>query len=268
MNHPLTLTLLGCGKMGTAMVRGWLASDLKLHINIIEPNALENGLTSHKNVTHFETPNAAITASDIFILAVKPQVMQQACESIKEFIKPHALILSIAAGQSLERFAGYFGEDQPAIRVMPNTPAAIGKGVSVLVANTHVSAIQKRHAETLLESAGLVRWIEDEALMNAVTALSGSGPAYVFLMIETLAKAGEKAGLAPNLAMTLSRQTVIGAAALAEAESSTPAATLRQNVTSPGGTTAAALDVLMNGELQELFDKALLAAKSRGEDLG
>lgn len=268
MNDSLTLTLLGCGKMGAALLRGWLAAVPNLRVNVVEPNPLPAELSGHSNITHYTAPDNKLSGSDIFVLAVKPQVMKQVCESVRDFVAPGALILSIAAGQNLAAFAGYFGENQPAIRAMPNTPAAIGKGISVLVANAHASAAQKAQAESLLSAAGLARWVEDEALMNAVTALSGSGPAYIFLLIETLAKAGEKAGLTPDLAMTLARQTVIGASALAEAESETPASTLRENVTSPGGTTAAALDVLMNGELQELFNKALLAAKARGEALG
>ena len=151
---------------------------------------------------------------------------------------------------------------------MPNTPAAIGEGVTVAVANSHVTEEQKRQADALLRATGEVRWIENEAKMDAVTALSGSGPAYVFLLIETLAKAGENQGLPAEMAMRLARQTVIGSAALAERDAAIPAATLRQNVTSPGGTTAAALKVLMDsGEMQALFDRALDAATRRSREL-
>ncbi len=253
--------------MGGALVRGWLASGLDAHINILEPGTLDSSLKKEGAVTHFTAPAAPLTDSDIFVMAIKPQVMGQACADLKPFVKPDALILSIAAGQSLARFAQYFGENQPVIRAMPNTPAAIGKGISVLVANSHVNDTQKTHATVLLETSGEVCWVEDEALLNPVTALSGSGPAYMFLLIETLAKAGENAGLEPEFAMRLARQTVIGAAALAENAPGTPAGTLRQNVTSPGGTTQAALEILMNGDLQELFDTALAAASKRAEEL-
>ena len=179
-----------------------------------------------------------------------------------------ALILSIAAGQSLAALESFFAAGQPVVRSMPNTPAAIGKGVSAAITNRHVSDKQKAMASRLLEASGTVSWIADESLMDAITALSGSGPAYVFYLIEALAKAGETIGLDPQLSMSLARQTVIGSAALAEDSCDIPAEILRKNVTSPGGTTEAALKILMDGEFQALLNEALKAAKDRGIELG
>lgn len=255
--------------MGSALLEGWLNAFPAHEFAVIEPNQIPK--TLENKVLHGKTANDInefISDSDMVVLAVKPQVMSDICLDLKPFINEAALILSIAAGQSLANFASYFGEVQPVIRAMPNTPAAIGKGMSVAVANNHTSEKQKTLASALLESAGLFEWVEGEDLLNAVTAVSGSGPAYVFHLIEVLERAATEAGLSTELAATLARQTVIGSAALAEAQSETPASTLRENVTSPNGTTAAALEVLMNGEMQDIFTKAILAAKKRGEELG
>jgi len=201
------------------------------------------------------------------MLATKPQIMDNICAGLKDHLHKDTLILSIAAGKSIAYFEGYFGNDHPIIRTMPNTPAAIGKGITVACPNAAVSAAQKKNAETLLKAGGLVDWLEDENLLNAVTALSGSGPAYIFHLIETLAKTGEQIGLSRDLAEKLARQTVIGSAALAEDDEGTPASQLRKNVTSPGGTTQAALEILMDGRLEEIYKEALNAAKTRGEEL-
>ncbi|MEM7651396.1 MAG: pyrroline-5-carboxylate reductase [Pseudomonadota bacterium] len=265
MSTPNNITLIGCGKMGSAMAQGWLSSSLDIQLTIIEPNDI-----AVEGAHHFKTINnaqSALEKTDIIVLAVKPQIMSDVCAALKPHLKENALILSIAAGQSIATFEGYLGGAQPIIRAMPNTPAAIGKGISAAIANTHASEEQKAIAHKLLESAGKVEWLNDETLMDAVTAVSGSGPAYVFYLIEMLSHAGTKAGLPADMAMSLARQTVIGSAALSEAESQADAATLRKNVTSPGGTTAAALDVLMNGETQEIFDKAIEAAKTRSREL-
>ena len=258
------IILVGCGKMGGALLRGWQNAKIDASYTVIEPGPLP---PEFKNIAHLPAANAEIAGADMIVLAVKPQVLREVCVALKLHIGDKAPVLSIAAGQSLAALTGNFSAAQPVIRSMPNTPAAIGKGITVAVANVHVKPDQKILAETLLAAAGQVLWTDDESLLNAVTALSGSGPAYVFYLIETLAKAGEAAGLSPLMAMTLARQTVIGSAALAEHEPETTAAQLRKNVTSPGGTTEAALKILMNGEMEELFKKALLAAKKRGEEL-
>lgn len=252
------------------MLRGWLASDIDAQYNVIEPHGAPNFIKDEPRVTYAETVTEIaenLVKTDICILAVKPQVMKDVCAVLKPLITPNCLILSVAAGQNIGNFESYFGEQQPIIRIMPNTPAAIGKGMSVAVANAHPTNEQKDLSTKLLECSGKVEWVEDETLMDAVTAVSGSGPAYIFYLIEALTKAGENAGLDADMAMTLARQTVIGSAALAEQDADTPASTLRENVTSPNGTTQAALDVLMDGRLQEIYNEALIAARERGKEL-
>lgn len=268
MNYTKPSVLLaGCGKMGGSLLRRWLADSRFSHITVFEPFSLPDEFSS-PTITHHaaaaDLPSG--TSFDLLVLAVKPQTMAEACTTLKPYAA-NALILSIAAGTPLSFFETQFGATTPIIRTMPNTPAAIGKGATVAVANAACTAAHKALADTALNGTGLVEWITDESLMNAVTALSGSGPAYVFYLIEALKKAGADIGLPPALAAALARQTVIGAAALAETDAQTSPATLRQNVTSPGGTTAAALEVLMAGEFQDILTRALGAAKKRGEEL-
>jgi pyrroline-5-carboxylate reductase len=263
------ITLVGYGKMGQALLEGWLNSPINAKFTIIDPQ-IDKKLENTPLKTHYsstEDAQSALNTTKMVILAVKPQIMANVCAELKPHIAPDAAIMSIAAGQTIANFERYFSPSQPIIRTMPNTPAAIGKGMSIAVANTRIRAQQKELAEALLTSAGKIEWVQDENLLDAVTAVSGSGPAYVFHLIEILTKSAESAGLTPALAATLARQTVIGAAALAENEPETPAATLRENVTSPGGTTAAALEILMNGEWQDIFDRAIAAAKDRGQAL-
>lgn len=268
----LSIALIGCGKMGSALLRGWLSSGLVKHVYVLDPGGLPEEFEddSPAHITFFDKPvmfAGAHPPASIFVIAVKPQIMDEVCPAIKKSIPEEALILSIAAGQTIRNFENFFGAEQPIIRSMPNTPASISKGITVTCPNTHVTTAQKQTATELLKTVGHVEWISDETLMDAVTALSGSGPAYVFLLIEAMASAGIKAGLEPAFSMKLARQTVIGSAALADREP-TPAATLRQNVTSPGGTTAAALNILMSSPgIQELFDKAIAAAAARSKEL-
>lgn len=268
----LSLALIGCGKMGSALLRGWLASGRIKHVYILDPGGLPDEFEDEVpgRITFYDKPETFAGArppASVFVIAVKPQIMDDICHAIKKAIPAEALVLSIAAGQTIAKFENYFGGTQPVIRSMPNTPAAISKGMTVGCPNTHVSPAQKSLADELLKAVGMVEWLDDETLMDAVTAVSGSGPAYIFLLIEAMAAAGEKAGLEKDFAMKLARQTVIGSAALAEAEN-TPAETLRKNVTSPGGTTAAALSVLMADEgMQDLFDRAIDAATRRSREL-
>lgn len=250
--------------MGASLLKRWLDDGRFRAINVLEPFDLP--LTS-PSITHYKTPEGIPANPDILILAVKPQIMTEVCTALKPLIGDKTLVLSIAAGTPIAFFENVFGPQTPIVRTMPNTPAAIGKGATVAVANACCAPAHKALADNALRGTGLVEWIDDETLMNAVTALSGSGPAYVFYLIEALEKAGTGIGLPPDLAAKLARQTVIGSAALAEASPALSPTTLRQNVTSPGGTTAAALDVLMNGEFQEVLNKALRAAKKRGEKL-
>ncbi len=265
MNASLKITLIGCGKMGSALLRGWLNEDISADFKVIEPHDIPFSGIDHFRVTAEGSKDLA--TSDIVVLAVKPQIMNEICNNVQKYISKETLILSIAAGQSVESFENYFGTEQPIIRAMPNLPASVGKGISVAIANKSVSDNQKQQAHILLETAGKVEWLDNESLINAVTALSGSGPAYVFHLIEILTSAGVKVGLPKELSEILARQTVIGSAALAENEANIDAATLRKNVTSPGGTTEAALKTLMDGRLQELFDNALLSAAQRGHEL-
>jgi pyrroline-5-carboxylate reductase len=256
------IALIGCGKMGRALLDGWVSAKIKSSFIVVEPSGVKN---PPKSVRVLKKPGKELKDCDVIVLAVKPQVMNDVCAALKPFVKKDALILSIAAGRSIGGFKKIFGAKQPIVRAMPNLPAAIGKGISVAV-SSNIKPAQKKIASQLLAAAGHVEWVKNEKLMDAVTAVSGSGPAYVFLLIETLAKSGEKAGLDRNLSMTLARQTVIGSAALAEADK-TDTATLRKNVTSPAGTTAAALEILMDEKMQKIFDRAIQAAKKRSMQL-
>mgnify|MGYP000945697760 FL=1 len=265
-----TLALIGCGNMGSALLHGWLQQEHGRNYLIVEPHSLPAAFLSHKNIRRAPSPESAadeLQTAQTVVLAVKPQIIRDVCAQLAPCLPESALIISIAAGTTLHALEQVLGGARPIIRAMPNTPAAIGKGISVLTANRHVTPAQKESASFLLKPAGQVTWIDDEKLMDAVTALSGSGPAYIFHLIEILSEAGKSIGLPAALAQTLARQTVIGSAALADKRSDIDAATLRQQVTSPGGTTAAALDVLMNGKLQEIYNAALAAAKKRGEEL-
>lgn len=264
--------LVGCGKMGTAMIHGWMGADLLKRATILDPEEIHDSLMIFQSLFHVKQA-ADIDFSDIDMvtLAVKPQIMTLVCEGLNRVIpdslKPTLPILSIAAGKDTPYFKTLFGEQTPVIRAMPNTPAAIGRGVSALYATPNVTPAQKTIASDLLGALGKTLWLDDENKMDAVTAVSGSGPAYVFYLIEAMASAGEKAGLAPDDAMMLARQTVIGSAALAAQEHKIPASILRQNVTSPGGTTEAALSVLMDGKFQDIMDEAIAVATQRSNEL-
>ena len=268
----ISIALIGCGKMGSALLRGWLASGQVNHVYVLDPGGLPEEFEDEapERVTFYDKSEmfaGARPPASVFVIAVKPQIMDQVCNTIKKAVPEDALVLSIAAGQTIAKFEGYFGKNQPVIRSMPNTPAAVAKGITVGCPNINVSPAQKTLADNLLKAVGKVEWVSDEGLLDAVTAVSGSGPAYIFLLIEAMAAAGVKSGLDKDFAMKLARQTVIGSAALADADP-LPAETLRKNVTSPGGTTAAALDVLMSSSgVQELFDKAIAAATARSKEL-
>lgn len=268
----LSIALIGCGKMGSALLRGWLSSGQVKHVYVLDPGGLPEEFEDEAptRITYYDKPEMFAGARppvSVFVIAVKPQIMDEVCHAVKKAVSVDALVLSIAAGQTIARFENYFGATQPIVRSMPNTPAAIAQGITVCCPNTHVTASQKICADALLKAVGHVEWVSDENLLDAVTAVSGSGPAYIFLLIEAMAAAGAKAGLNLDFAMKLARQTVIGSAALAGADPS-PAEILRKNVTSPGGTTAAALDVLMAPSgMQNLFDKAIAAATARSKEL-
>ncbi len=268
--NALSVLLIGCGNMGGAILRGWINTPQISNITVLDPSALAPDLRSCAKITHFQNAGDAknaINAVNIIIMAVKPQIMDDVCQSIYPNLPNKTPIISIAAGKTCAYFENRFGLDRPIIRVMPNLPAQIGKGISVLYANKAATELQKEWAQILFLPCGGVQWLADETLMDAVTALSGSGPAYLFHLIETLAASGTGQGLPKDLAMTLARQTIIGSASMVENASDTPARTLRENVTSPGGTTQAALDILMNGDLQKIYDQAIKAASSRSKEL-
>jgi pyrroline-5-carboxylate reductase len=260
------VVLLGAGKMGFALARGWIAAGLPPgQLVLVDPQPAE--IVSRYAEEHGIrlTDSAAGILTHVLVLAVKPQVMKTAMQEVAPVVGPHTLVLSIAAGVRMETLKAGLGSGR-VVRAMPNTPAQVGKGITGLVGQA--GEADRRTAEALLQAAGPVVWLEDEAQLDALTAVSGSGPAYVFYMVEALAVAGMRQGLSPAQAMQLARQTVIGAAALMEADPQ-PVSVLRENVTSPKGTTAAALQVLMAADgLEDLMDRAVRAARKRSEELG
>jgi pyrroline-5-carboxylate reductase len=261
-----TIALAGAGKMGGAMLTGWLAGGLDgRRVVVIEPHpSPEIGALAAQGIRL--NPAAQDTGEvDTLVVAVKPQSFRETGATFKPFTGPSTLVVSIMAGTTIASLEAVCGGS--VVRAMPNTPAAIGRGITVAVAAKNVSAAQRAIADALLRATGSVEWVDKESLMDAVTAVSGSGPAYVFLLAEELARAGIAAGLPAELATKLARETVAGSGELLH-RSELASATLRQNVTSPGGTTAAALDVLMgpNG-LQPLLTRAVAAATQRSKDL-
>jgi pyrroline-5-carboxylate reductase len=264
-----TIVLVGCGQMGSAMLRGWLAGEAAERFVVIEPMGTVPALADAPGVGWHsradELPDAL--APDAVVLAVKPQVINDVLPAYRRWARPGTLFLSIAAGKTIAGIARHLGPEAAIIRCMPNTPAAIGRAITVACPNPHVAPAQRGLCEALLAAIGESAWVEDEPLMDAVTAVSGSGPAYVFLLIEALAAAGARAGLPPDLALRLAKETVAGAGELARLSSDAPSR-LRENVTSPGGTTRAALDVLMaEPGLSELLERAVAAATARSRDL-
>ncbi len=250
--------------MGGAMLTGWLAQGLDpARIVVIEPSPSPDisALTAQGITLN---PTAA-RAADTLVVAVKPQMFREAGAHLKSLVGDTTLVVSIMAGTTITVLQEVCGG--AVVRAMPNTPAAIGRGITVAVAHQNVSAAQRAVADALLRATGSVEWVDDEALMDAVTAVSGSGPAYVFLLAEELARAGVAAGLPEALATRLARETVAGSGELLH-RSELASATLRQNVTSPGGTTAAALGVLMGEDgLQQLMARAVAAATARSKEL-
>jgi len=258
------LVLLGCGKMGSAMLEGWLNGGLPPDsVWVIDPKPSDwlqdTGVTLNADLP---------AAPGIVLIAVKPQMMGEALPALKEMGNGTTLFISVAAGTPISAFEDALGAQSPIIRAMPNTPAAVGRGITSIIGNAHASSGQLDLAEMLLRAVGQVVRLDDEDQMDAVTGVSGSGPAYVFHMIECMAKAGEAEGLTPELAMQLAQATVAGAGALAENARETPSE-LRVNVTSPNGTTQAGLEVLMDEEngLPDLMRRTVAAAAGRSREL-
>lgn len=262
------LLLVGNGKMGGAMLEGWLEQGLDpAELAVIEPFADNRPKVPGARVVAQGTDLPGEFRPHTVVLAVKPQSMDEALPSLQRHADNGAVFLSIAAGKTLTYFRSRLGKTAKLVRSMPNTPAAVRQGTTVAVAGPGVTADERNRCDRLLAAVGTVLWVDDEALLDPVTAVSGSGPAYVFLLVEALAKAGVAAGLPAEMAMTLARGTVTGSGELLR-RSPEVASQLRINVTSPGGTTAAALGVLMAEDgLQPLLTRAVDAATRRSREL-
>jgi pyrroline-5-carboxylate reductase len=264
-----SIVLVGAGNMGGAMLSGWLDKGVAGgRITVIDPSPSETmkAKIADAGASHATTASESLRA-DILFLAVKPQMMDAVLPPLKAVVGDETVVVSVAAGKTLSYMTSHLGE-AAMVRAMPNTPAMIGRGVTGAFANERVTVEQRDAVDGLLKVSGPVEWVATEADIDAVTAVSGSGPAYVFYLVECMAEAGRKAGLPADLAMRLARETVSGAGELLH-RSSDEAAQLRKNVTSPGGTTAAALSVLMAEDgIQPIFDRAIAAARKRAEELG
>ncbi len=265
---PSSLVLVGAGKMGGSMLEGWLKVGMKPSgVTVIDPRPSEEmaRFCTEKGIA---LNPADLSAPEVLVLAIKPQMLGEAAPALNGYLGPRTLIISILAGKTIGDLKSRLPAASAIVRAMPNLPASIGRGATGAATNPEVSEEQRLTADALLSSNGIVEWLPSEDLIDAVTAVSGSGPAYVFHLVECLAEAGAAAGLPADLAGRLARATVTGAGELLF-QSELPPATLRQNVTSPGGTTAAALEVLMRDQdgLKGLMREAVAAAKRRAEEL-
>jgi len=264
------LLLVGAGKMGGALLSRLLDRGLDPRSVIVqdpEPSGASADLLADNAIDVLLVVDELTEPPKVILLAVKPQVMDAALPQVAKLAGPDTLYLSIAAGRRLDGLQSHLPPGSAVVRAMPNTPASIGRGVTVAIANAAVTPVQRAVAEKLLAAGGHIVWVADEALLDPVTAVSGSGPAYVFLLAECLAEAGRAAGLDAELAERLARHTIIGSAALLD-HSDLGAAELRKNVTSPGGTTAAALEILGGPDgLKKLLVEAVAAATKRGREL-
>ncbi|MGH8373406.1 MAG: pyrroline-5-carboxylate reductase [Gammaproteobacteria bacterium] len=269
MSDQPRITFLGGGNMAGSLIGGMLQHGFDAgQLCVADPNPAQRDALAAKFSVRVSEDNAdAVAGAGVVVFAVKPQVFQTAAQSVAPLLadsKP--LIISIAAGIAEPDIRRWLGYDAAIVRSMPNTPALVGCGASALFANRFVTLAQRTLATTLLEAVGIALWLDDEHHMNAVTAVSGSGPAYFFLLMEVMENAARQLQLPPEIARKLVLQTALGAARMA-ATSEMDAGTLRQQVTSPGGTTAAALKVLQDGNLGALFQRALTAARDRGAEL-
>lgn len=262
------ILLIGFGNMGQALVRGWLAKGRAASsIQIVDPMLASRTLAAKFGVAAHAEAHAVTGRADVVVVAVKPNQLAAVLPGCAAAAAPGAVFVSIAAGKTIAQIGAALGADAAVVRAMPNTPAAIGRGITALVANAAVSAAQRAQCTDLLAAVGAVAWLDDERHMDAVTAISGSGPAYVFLLVECLEHAAADLGLDATLAKQLALATVSGAAEYAAAAGEA-AADLRQRVTSPNGTTQAALDVLMsNPGMRELMIRAARAAAKRSREL-
>lgn len=263
------LSFIGGGNMARSLIGGLIADGWPVdRLRVADPNPEQHTALASRFGIVTETDNhAAVQSADVVLLAVKPQVMQEAAQTIAAAVQARRpLVISIAAGIRATDLDRWLGGNCAIVRCMPNTPALVQSGATGLFANARVIAAQRNLAETILRAVGLTLWLDDEAQMDAVTALSGSGPAYFFLIMEALQAAGVQLGLPVETARLLTLQTAFGAAKMA-LESAEDAGTLRQRVTSPGGTTERALKIMEEGQLRELMQKALTAARDRSREL-
>lgn len=266
-NLPASLMLVGAGKMGGAMLAGWLDAGLDPAATTVIDSAPSEAMARLCTARGVALNPAAPAPAEVMVLAIKPQGLEAAAPGLDRLIGPGTLLVSVLAGKTVADLRGRLPSARGVVRAMPNLPASIGRGATGAFANGEVAPERRAIADGLLSAAGEVAWLDDEAAIDAVTAVSGSGPAYVFLLVEALAEAGVAAGLTPEVAGRLARATVAGAGALLDADA-TDAGLLRQAVTSPGGTTAAALSVLMAEDgLAPLMRRAVAAAKHRATEL-
>lgn len=264
-----TVAFIGGGNMARSLIGGLLQAGGEANkVHVAEPvTELRNALTRDFNVQTFEDAAQAAIGADVWVLAVKPQVLRDVCAALAPIAQAQQpLVVSIAAGITGEQIDRWLGGGIAVVRCMPNTPAMLGAGVTGLHANTATNEAQRDIAQVLLSSAGKTVWVDDEALMDAVTAVSGSGPAYVFLLAEAMQAAGEAEGLPPDAARTLTVETLLGAARMLTADD-TPAAELRRRVTSPNGTTQAAIESFESDDFPSVVARAIHAARVRGAEL-
>jgi pyrroline-5-carboxylate reductase len=264
-----TITLIGCGNLGGAMLRGWLRNKVDASFIVLKPNELPADLNA-ANVTHVQTPDQAapyLKKSEIVVLAVKPQIIEGITKSIAAFVPKNALVISVAAGRSLQSFENVFGKSQPIVRTIPNLGAQAGESITPAIANKNVGKDQHASAEKLLNAIGEVNWIKSEDLMHVAAAVTASGPGFLAYFMETLALAGVTNGLDEKTAEQYVRQMVIGTAASFKADKKLTSPQLRQNVTSPNGMTEAGLKI-MRAKLPDLMQETINAAKKRSRELG
>ncbi|MDH3948225.1 MAG: pyrroline-5-carboxylate reductase [Gammaproteobacteria bacterium] len=266
--HNHKIGFIGGGNMARSLIGGLVSAGYPAEaLSVADPNgSIRTALAADFGINATADNQHIMDQCDVVVLAVKPQVMQTVTSTLHMGQKKEPLFLSVAAGIRTASLANWLGVETAIVRAMPNTPALVQSGATGLFANPHVSPMQRDLAESIMRAAGLVQWVEDEALMDAVTALSGSGPAYLFLVMEAMEKAAQKLGLPAETARLLTVQTAFGAAKLALEIEEDPAL-LRENVTSPGGTTERAIQVLRQEGLEDMFYKALRAARDRAHEL-
>jgi pyrroline-5-carboxylate reductase len=266
---PKNITFIGGGNMATSLISGLIADGIDpTTITVCDPDGEKLAALSARFTIRTEKDNnKAVTGAQVIVFAVKPQVLQKVATEVAAVVQEEKpLVISIAAGIRETSLDGWLGGETALVRAMPNTPALIQTGATVLHANLLTNEVQRNQAETILRAVGLVRWVNDEQLMDAVTALSGSGPAYFFLVMEAMESAGVSMGLDHECAHLLTLQTALGAARMAIESRDSPAQ-LREKVTSPGGTTERALETFEEGKLRELFAAALTSARDRSQEL-